>query len=149
MTEMQRWARSYGHAYQGMTGDRSDMIQDSEGEWVKFAEAEAAIAAAREDALAAAAMTHDPLCPMTQGKAHPLWKAVAPIYSLLCECELIYRVRVDESSDCAKHEIQIQKQTIDKCIAAVEDHFGPEDYELRWLLDGEAVLNALRALQGK
>ena len=51
---MQRWARSYGHAYQGMTGDRSDMIQDSEGEWVKFAEAEAAIAAAREDALAAA-----------------------------------------------------------------------------------------------
>jgi hypothetical protein len=44
MTEMQRWARSYGHAYQGMTGYRSDMIQDSEGEWVKFTDAEAAIA---------------------------------------------------------------------------------------------------------
>ena len=41
---MQRWARSYGHAYQGMTGYRSDMIQDSEGEWVKFTDAEAAIA---------------------------------------------------------------------------------------------------------
>jgi hypothetical protein len=84
MIEMQRWARSYGYAYQGMTGDRSDMIWDSEGEWVKFADAEAAIA----DMLA-------------------------------------------------------------KCIAVVEHHFGPKDYELRWLLDGEAVLNALRALQGK
>lgn len=84
MIEMQRWARSYGHAYQGMTGDRSDMIQDSEGEWVKLAEAEAAIA-----------------------------------------------------------------EMLAKCIAVVEHHFGPEDYELRWLLDGEAVLNALRALQGK
>ena len=38
---------------------------------------------------------------------------------------------------------------LDKCIAVVEHHFGPKDYELRWLLDGEAVLNALRALQEK
>jgi hypothetical protein len=64
-------------------------------------------------------MNHDPLCPMTKGKSNPLWKAAAPIYDLLCECELIGRVRVDESSDCANHEIQIRKQTIDECIEAV------------------------------
>lgn len=34
-----------------------------------------------------------------------------------------------------------------KCMAAVEDLFGPDDYELRWLLDGQAVLAALRALE--
>lgn len=44
---MQRWARSYGHAYQGMTGDSSGMIKDSEGKWVRFSDAEDAIEAAR------------------------------------------------------------------------------------------------------
>ena len=64
-------------------------------------------------------MNHDPLCPMTEGKSNPLWKAVAPVYDLICECELIGRVRVDESSDCANYEIQIKKQTIDECIKVV------------------------------
>lgn len=36
-----------------------------------------------------------------------------------------------------------------RCIAAVEDLFGPDDYELRWLLDGQAVLGSLRALEEK
>ena len=39
---------------------------------------------------------HDPLCPVLYGKAHPLWKAAAPLADLLCECDLIARVREDE-----------------------------------------------------
>ena len=39
---------------------------------------------------------HDPLCPVLYGKAHPLWKAAAPLSDLLCECDLIRRIRADE-----------------------------------------------------
>lgn len=42
-----------------------------------------------------------------------------------------------------------QRDMLAGCIEAVEDLFGPDDYELRWLLDGEAVLAALRELQEK
>jgi hypothetical protein len=42
-----------------------------------------------------------------------------------------------------------ERDMLAKCIAAVEDLFGPDDYELRWLLDGQAVLGSLRALEEK
>jgi len=48
MTYMQRWSKSYGHAYQGMTGDRSDMIQNPEGEWVRLSDVESTIEALEE-----------------------------------------------------------------------------------------------------
>jgi len=82
-------------------------------------------------------------CPGSyEGKPHELIPLDSPdldevcynCTSTECRCNLIAKVR---------------QHMLDKCIAVVEHHFGPEDYELRWLLDGEAVLDALRALQEK
>lgn len=79
-------------------------------------------------------MNHDLLCPMTKGKLNPLWKAAAPIYDLLCECELIAQVRED---------------TLAKAIAAMEwlhDHEAPHDAHKDALWN---AMTALRALQEK
>ena len=78
-------------------------------------------------------MNHDPLCPMTEGKSNPLWKAVAPVYDLICECDLIAQVREDELA---------------KCIAAVDDRIRPTLHPLENAGIGEA-LAALRDLQEK
>lgn len=78
-------------------------------------------------------MKHNPLCsqqPRPDGNTLTMSDGV-PIF---CLCDLIDKVRQD---------------MLAKCIAAVQALFGPENYELRWLLDGEAVLTALRALEEK
>lgn len=105
-------------------------------------------------------MTHDPLCPgwfdTLDGQAE-------------CEaCELIAKVREAEQEK-AREALERQAKRIirmadmqagvaaamasddmlAKCIAAVEDLFGAKDESLHWLLDGDAVLASLRALEEK
>ena len=53
------------------------------------------------------------------------------------------------AADAGAAIAEAKRDMLAECIAAVEDWFGPKDNELRWLLDGEAVLAALRALQEK
>lgn len=77
-------------------------------------------------------MNHDPLCPMTKGKSNPLWKAAAPIYDLLCECELIAQVREDELAKCIEAIDDMVIDTVGNSAATVDQ-----------------VLDALRGLQEK
>ncbi len=77
-------------------------------------------------------MNHDPLCPMTKGKSNPLWKAAAPIYDLLCECELITQVREDELAKCIEVIDDMVIDTVGNSAATVDQ-----------------VLDALRGLQEK
>ena len=67
-------------------------------------------------------MTHDPLCPINAAREHH-WQ--------LCLCGIIAEVRQD---------------MLAKCIAAVEELLGPDDEQLRWLMD-DAVLATLRGLE--
>ena len=77
-------------------------------------------------------MNHDTLCPMTKGKSNPLWKAAAPIYDLLCECELIAQVREDELAKCIEVIDDMVIDTVGNSAATVDQ-----------------VLDALRGLQEK
>ena len=70
-------------------------------------------------------MNHDPLCPSLQ---------YVVLGDRVCVCYTIAKVR---------------REMLEKCIAAVEDLFGAKDESLHWLLDGDAVLAALRALEEK
>ena len=105
-------------------------------------------------------MTHDPLC-RRKGFTEALMGGCA-------ECNLIAKVREDEQENArkaveaqAKRMIEIadiqagvaaamaSDEMLEKCIAAVEDLFGAKDESLHWLLDGDAVLASLRALEEK
>jgi len=70
-------------------------------------------------------MDHDPLCPLIVDGVE------GPLHLYECPCDLIAKVRQD---------------MLAKCIAAVEELLGPDDEQLRWLMD-DAVLATLRGLE--
>ena len=111
------------------------------------------------DSITEEAMTHDPLCLASDRPT--AWEPE------MCICDVIAKVRENEHTAREEdgpwfrsvvHGCCEEKQTayadgqrdmLAKCIAAVERLLGPEDEPLRWLLDRETILAALRALQEK
>lgn len=77
-------------------------------------------------------MTHDQFCPWRIAEESDTdERFLAGI--AVCECELIMRVRENESARCYEHELEIKLgilETVDQMIQEWEDTIGDEDTTL-------------------